>query len=69
MKVLKKKRKLVKILFITSNKRSHGHIFVQAHLSFFAFFFPKNAPGKTNPDLTPEVYAIASLLQSLVTNI
>ena len=24
--------------------------------------------GKTNPDLTPEVYAIASLLQSLVTN-
>ena len=25
-------------------------------------------PGKTNPDLTPEVYAIASLLQSLVTN-
>ena len=25
-------------------------------------------PGKTNPDLTPEVRAIASLLQSLVTN-
>ena len=25
-------------------------------------------PGKTDPDLTPEVYAIASLLQSLVTN-
>ena len=25
-------------------------------------------PGKTNPDLTPEVHAIASLLQSLVTN-
>ena len=25
-------------------------------------------PGKTNPDLTPEVYAKASLLQSLVTN-
>ena len=25
-------------------------------------------PGKTNPDFTPEVYAIASLLQSLVTN-
>ena len=25
-------------------------------------------PGKTNPDLTPEVYAIASLLQSLVSN-
>ena len=25
-------------------------------------------PGKTNPDLTSEVYAIASLLQSLVTN-
>ena len=25
-------------------------------------------PRKTNPDLTPEVYAIASLLQSLVTN-
>ena len=24
--------------------------------------------GKTNPDLTPEVYAIASLLQSLVTS-
>ena len=30
---IKKKRKLDKILFITSNKRSHGHIFVQAHLS------------------------------------
>ena len=25
-------------------------------------------PGKTNPGLTPKVYAIASLLQSLVTN-
>ena len=25
-------------------------------------------PGKINPDLTPEFYAIASLLQSLVTN-
>ena len=25
-------------------------------------------PGKTNPDLTPEVHAVAFLLQSLVTN-
>ena len=25
-------------------------------------------PGRTNPDLNPEVYAIASLLQSAVTN-
>ena len=31
-------------------------------------FFPKDAPGKTNPELTPEVYAIASLLQSPVAN-
>ena len=28
---IKKKRKLVKILFIASNKRSHGFIFVCAH--------------------------------------
>ena len=35
-------------------------------LTIFARWLIK--PEKTNPDLTPEVYAIASLLQSLVTN-